>query len=132
MKTIQLIALVTVISFSCEDNLDLNGAQSLPEPESVFSPPSWLIGNWIDDSNTTNFRFEIDNIRLAMEDTVINFSKAYPDAHEDFKTADLYQFSTIIEDQIRIRFYFERKMSNKLDYTLRIMGSGPTIELTKR
>ena len=67
-----------------------------------------------------------------MIDTTINFTKAYPNAHEDYKTSDLYQFSAIIADEIRISYTFERKLSNKLDYTLKIMGAGPTIELTKR
>ena len=131
MKSYTAFFLIILTSLSCSDDPDFNGGQTLPEPDYQFSPPQWTIGSWIDETSGNSLKFEKDNILVRKGDSTTNFLKVLPDANEDFKTNSLYQLS-VENDGIRIRFIFFLYSANTLQYTLKTMGSGPTIELIKR
>lgn len=140
MKKIQLIVLFTIsiLLFSCnKDDNDTNLTSS------GFNPPSWIIGSWLEESDSTwagigGFKFTKNNIvDLDVDGSeILNYGESIKAGLaagiikiEEIKTDDTYNVKVITSGVSTLDYKFNKGTSNTIFYEL---NSIYTTELTKQ
>lgn len=130
MKKATIILLLLLGFISCTEEEPISDV-FIPGDQPSLRPPSWIQGNWYDESNSVVIRFRTDNIIIKKDERELNFENDLPYVHEDFNTNELYQLSLVVNGE-RQQYIFQQYETGTLGYLHKIMGNGTEILLTQR